>query len=252
MTMYVRFHRGQYVDAVVPSAVGIHPPAAPGDEVWSVSTDINPSKTIEVDEPVQAVDPTTGQPLFNADGTPVYETQTVTNPDGTTSEVVVTTPVSRTVYLWQGQYVDPTQFTMDDIESYCTANGLTFVEVGSIEEARSQKEQELRSAYQETLAAGFTSSADGTQRVYGFDNSPEHTDQQEFEQATLAYSTGNLQFPVEWRTKNGDLVELSETQFKQLIADATSFKQSQLANFRNKIAQVQAATTIDQVNAVTW
>lgn len=75
--MILRFHKGQFVDAVIPSAVGIQPSAAPGDVIWNLPSDINPSKTIEETQNVQAIDPETGQLLFNEDGSPQFETESV-------------------------------------------------------------------------------------------------------------------------------------------------------------------------------
>lgn len=95
--MFIRFNKGKFVDAVVPSAVGIQPSAAPGDVIWSIPSDINPSKTIEENQNIQAADPETGKLLFNEDGTPQFETQTV----------------SVTYTLMQ----NPNIFTQDDIKA---------------------------------------------------------------------------------------------------------------------------------------
>lgn len=111
--MFIRFNKFGYCDAVIPSTVGVQPPAAPRDVIWSLPSDINPSKTIEETHNVQATDPVTGQLLFNEDGTPQWEMETVKNPDGTTSEVIVTQQVPVTYTLMQ----NPTIFTQDDIQS---------------------------------------------------------------------------------------------------------------------------------------
>lgn len=111
--MYIRFHKGQFVDAVTPGPVGVQPVGSPGDIVWSLPSDINPSKTIEENQNVQATDPITGQLLFNEDGTPQWETETVANLDGTSLEVIVTQQVSVTYTLIQ----NPNIFTQDDIKA---------------------------------------------------------------------------------------------------------------------------------------
>jgi len=110
--MFIRFHKGQFVDAVVPSAVGIQPFAAPGDIIWSIPSDINPVKTIEEIQNVQATD-LMGQLLFNKDGTPKWETETIENEDGSITEVVKTQSVPITYTLMQ----NPTVFTQDDIKA---------------------------------------------------------------------------------------------------------------------------------------
>jgi hypothetical protein len=76
-------------------------------------TDVTVSKTIEVSENVQATDPLTGQLLFNADGTPKWETTAVKMPDGTTQEQIVTQQVPVTYSLMQ----NPSIFTPADIQA---------------------------------------------------------------------------------------------------------------------------------------
>lgn len=95
--MMIRFNRFGFVDAVIPTDVGITPLSAPGDIIWNLPSNINPSKTIEETQNIQATDPNTGQLLFNEDGTPQFEAQTV----------------SVTYTLMQ----NPNIFTPDDIET---------------------------------------------------------------------------------------------------------------------------------------
>lgn len=111
--MHIRFHKGQFVDAVIPSAVETQPSTAPGDIIWILPSDVNPSKTIEETQNVQATDPITGQLFFNTDGTPQWEIETVTNQDGSTTEVIQTHQVSVTYSLLQ----NPNIFTQDDIKA---------------------------------------------------------------------------------------------------------------------------------------
>lgn len=89
--MFIRFNKGIYCDAVIPGAVGVQPSIAPGDVIWNLPSDLNPSKTIQ--EERQATDPVTCQLLFNEDGSPQMET------------------VSSTYTLMQ----NPSIFTPDDI-----------------------------------------------------------------------------------------------------------------------------------------
>ncbi len=111
--MIIRFHKGQFVDAVIPTA--LQGPAinrAPGDIVWQLPADINPSKTIQVTENVQAVDPLTGQPLFDSNGLPIWETTIVTDPvTGEQVQQIVTQQVPQTYSLME----NPSIFTQADI-----------------------------------------------------------------------------------------------------------------------------------------
>lgn len=99
--MIIRFHKGQYADAVVPTATqGATTNRAPGDILWELPADINPSKTINVTQNVQDTDPMTGVLLFNSDGTPKWKTTTTTDP---VTKQTVTTIVTQQV---------PTTFTL--------------------------------------------------------------------------------------------------------------------------------------------
>lgn len=246
--MYIRFHKGQFVDAVIPSAIGTQPSISPGDVLWSISGDINPTKTITVTQNVQAVDTTTGQPLVNEDESPQWQTQTVTNPDGTTSEQIVTQQVPEVVYLWKGLLVDSTQFTQNDITQAVTAAGLTSVVVGSIDEAKASKLAELQQAYEDALNGGFKSSADGTGRTYGFTSN----DRSNLEEATDAVLTGAQSFPVPYADIDGNSVPMNQTEWAQFQKDAASFKLEVLTKLRQLKAQALAATTEEAISAVVW
>lgn len=129
--MIIRFHKGQFVDAVIPTAVqGTTKNCAQGDVVWELPADINPSKTINVIEPVQAVDPLTGQPLFNEQGMPIWQVETMTNPDGTTSEIIARQQVPKTYTLIE----NPGIFTPEDIAGVIPAPTLE-QRVGATEKA---------------------------------------------------------------------------------------------------------------------
>src|SRR5690242_17099352 len=111
--MIIRFHKNLYVDCVIPTSVqGATANRAPGDIVWELPADINPSKTITEIENVHAVDPTTGRPLFDESGLTVWETTTTTDP-ATGEEIIqiVTQPVTKTYSLMD----NPGIFTPADI-----------------------------------------------------------------------------------------------------------------------------------------
>lgn len=109
--MIIRFHRGQFVDAVVPTDVNLTLNQAPGDILWQIPADINPSKTVTEKHPKQAVD-STGAPIFNENG-PVYETTTIQNADGTETVQTIYEDVPVTYSLLG----NPNIFTQDDIKA---------------------------------------------------------------------------------------------------------------------------------------
>lgn len=246
--MFIRLHKGIFVDAVIPSAVGTQPSASPGDVVWHLSGDINPSKVIQVTENMQAVDPLTGQPLFNADGSPQWQTTTVTNPDGTTSTVIVTQQVPQTVYLFSGPKVDSTQFMPADIQAALTAANLTYTAAGSLQEAQTMKVASLRASFAAQLAQGFTSSADGTSRTYGFAPS----DEVNYDEQTNLMNAGKATWPTEWADIHGSPVALTQAQYTQLITDAGAFKWQWEGHLRAQAGLVMTATSETAVNAINW
>jgi hypothetical protein len=110
--MYIRFAKGQYVDAVIPTAVEEwEPNAGPDDVIWLIPADINPSKSVPETRNVQARDEVTGQPIFGENGAPVWATVVTEGTDGAKVETVVTEEVMVTYKLRQ----KPSLFTQDDI-----------------------------------------------------------------------------------------------------------------------------------------
>lgn len=111
--MIIRFHKGIFVDAVIPTAVqGAAINRAPGDEIWEIPSDINPGKQITEIENVQATNPETGALLFDENGLPIWKTTTTTDPiTGEEMQTIVTQPVQKT-YTLMG---NPSIFTPADI-----------------------------------------------------------------------------------------------------------------------------------------
>jgi hypothetical protein len=238
--MFIRLHKGQHVDAIIPGAVGVQPSAPPGDIVLSFEQDINPSKTIQVTQNVQDTDPISGQLLFDDNGQPVWKTIEVTNPDGSTTEQVVTQQVPQTITLLS----NPNEFTLADLD----ATEVSYVVVGSLDESKTQKTLELRASYVSTLNGGFKSSADGTEKTYGFAQS----DIDNLNEESSTVNAGIETFPIEWADKDGNPVSLTQTQWTQLETDAKTFKWAQVNHLRQQLAAVETATTTDSVNAIAW
>jgi hypothetical protein len=118
----------------------------------------------------------------------------------------------------------------------------------TLEDIKNVKIAQLRDFFQQTLNAGFQSSADGTPRTYGF--SP--TDQANMSHAANVIALGIAVYPIPYADITGAVVELNEAQFKQLVIDAQNFNLTQVNKLRSLIAQVKQATTVDEVNAVQW
>jgi hypothetical protein len=110
--MYIRFAKGRYVDAIIPSGLEWALNKAPGDIVYEIPEDINPTKTVNETRNVQATDELTGQPIFDDQGAPVWARETATDSiTGEEVETIVTEDVEVTYKMLQ----NPNIFTPDDI-----------------------------------------------------------------------------------------------------------------------------------------
>lgn len=107
---------------------------------------------------------------------------------------------------------------------------------------------ELNDACNQEILAGFTSSALGQPHTYGFD----YEDQQNLNGQLAILMFDNTITSVNWKTKDAGVLTHTRDQFIQVCKDAEAFKRSRIEKFWNLKAQVQQATTEDQINAITW
>lgn len=235
--MFIRIDKNGFVDAVVQTG-GIQPSCPPNDTVIEIQYNINPPKTIQVTQNVQTTDEN-GNLLFDENGQPIWETETIENPDGTTTETIVTQTVNETYYLMD----NPTIFTKSDIDAVCT-----YDIVGSLSHAQTLKKVDLHNSYVASLNSPFTSSADNTSRQYGYSD----TDQKNMNKLAETIDMGIATFPVPYGDVDGNLVMLDQAGFKQLVTDANTHNWNTINQYRQLVGNVMTATTIDEVNAITW
>ncbi|GMA50114.1 hypothetical protein GCM10025857_14710 [Alicyclobacillus contaminans] len=122
-------------------------------------------------------------------------------------------------------------------------------------QAQQAKIAELQQSFQSSLLAGFQSSADGSQRTYGFSQ----TDQQHWDWLrgmVLSAKAGNTaaqnSFPLQVKDTEGNRIKLTVDQADQLCTDAQTFYLNNYMHWDSLEQQVQAATTVDAVNAISW
>ncbi|MDQ7094231.1 hypothetical protein REC12_11585 [Desulfosporosinus sp. PR] len=117
-----------------------------------------------------------------------------------------------------------------------------------LSDVQTSKLAQINDLYNQKLAVGFTSSASGTALTYGY----AATDQMKFMQVALeVLLSPTTAFPVTVHPKNGSSVTLDQTQYNQLVADIAAFAKPLDAQQHSYITQVNACTTVDQVNAIT-
>lgn len=118
----------------------------------------------------------------------------------------------------------------------------------SLEDTKTAKITEINNAYQDALSAGFVSSATGKPLEY--DYTPD--DRQDFQKLTLAMALGIAQFPVPIGLKDNSVVNHTQEQYIQLLRDIQAFEWGLKEKKRILVAEVMAATTVEQVNAIKW
>jgi hypothetical protein len=99
-----------------------------------------------------------------------------------------------------------------------------------------------------TILAGFTSSALGAPHQYDFDEEA----QRNFAGALALMNADSTITSITWKTVDAGPLPHTRDQFIQLCKDGFAFKESQIQKYWNLKAQVQQASSIDQVNAITW
>jgi hypothetical protein len=113
---------------------------------------------------------------------------------------------------------------------------------------QAQKIAQLKSACQQTILAGFTSSCLGAAHQYDFDYQAQMNLTAQY---TMLMNDSTIT-SVMWKTKDAGPLSHTRAQFIQLCKDADNWKWTNVQRYWNLVAQVQAATTEAQINAITW
>lgn len=118
-----------------------------------------------------------------------------------------------------------------------------------LQQAKEVKIEELNSRCNETILAGFTSSALGVANKYDFDYEAQTNlnGQLNFINAGLIASNAI----IKWKA-SGVPQDHTVEQFKTVCVDGFAFKQDNVNKYWTLKAQVQSATTKTEVDAVVW
>jgi hypothetical protein len=114
---------------------------------------------------------------------------------------------------------------------------------------RERKVAELSRKCNETILAGFASSALGSAHTYDFD---------EEAQRNLAGRLGiinanpNYAAVFKWKTVDAGPLDHTKAQFTQVCTDADAFKDAMIAHYWMLKVQVNAAADVGAVNAIAW
>ncbi len=111
---------------------------------------------------------------------------------------------------------------------------------------RSEKLKELKNKSSLAILGNFTSATTG--HIYEFE---EH-DQANFTQQMLLLVSNPAITTVDWKTVDAGVVTHTREQFFAVVGDADSHKRGNMTKFWTKEAQLNSATTLDEINAVKW
>lgn len=121
----------------------------------------------------------------------------------------------------------------------------------TLEQVKAEKIKELGDSCTAAIFEGFTSSALGEPHQYKCDDEA----QRNFAGVSRLFDKGIIT-EIKWTTKDAGPLVHSGEQFNQLYLDAFSFVAQMQDKYRAYKEQVQAATSIDEINdimnSITW
>lgn len=116
----------------------------------------------------------------------------------------------------------------------------------SLEEAKAAKIAFLDNECSQAIYRGFFSVSTGYH--FGFDQE----DQDNFNQMTTLLLLKSDITEIQWKTDDAGVVTLTREQFLKVVEEAAQHKQAQIARYWTLKAQVLAAETKEEVDAVNW
>lgn len=119
---------------------------------------------------------------------------------------------------------------------------------GELTYTKNQKKAQLSASFDATMANGFSSSALGVSHTY-----PSDLQAMIFFNATFNRFNNDSTFTsVNQKTLDAGYLAHTKAQFTQVFNDGHEFGVTQDTKLANLKAQVDAATTVDAINAITW
>lgn len=116
-------------------------------------------------------------------------------------------------------------------------------------DTKAAKIAELDQMCNQTILSGFTSLALGQEYHYPFDEEA----QRNLTGALTLLNADPTLTTVEFKVLDiGKFVDHTRDQFLQVCKDAFAFKSSMIKKYHDLKDQVNAATTVDEVNAIVW
>jgi hypothetical protein len=140
--------------------------------------------------------------------------------------------------------------TLIEEQNITSGNFLIFsdqkIEGTALQNVQEGKIAQIKDLYNQHLEAGFTSSATGTAYIFGYGQ----TDREKFMQLAISVLSNVSTFPVPIPTKDGSIIMHTQAQYQQILADINTFAWGAQNKLHQYTDQVQACTTVDEVNAI--
>ncbi|SIS88185.1 DUF4376 domain-containing protein [Alicyclobacillus vulcanalis] len=178
-------------------------------------------------------------------------------PDGYIQQTTLGSPPS-TVYgtLVELDNSDPNvQQALFNPLAYRYENGqLTYVgyeppaSVTPLEQVQQQQLQLIQQGYNATIEAGFVSNASGQADTYQIDE----TASAKWAGILATVAAGIAPQTITVKDIQGNPVTMTQAQFKQFALDGFNFLNAQEQQLWALEAEINAATTIEEVQAITW
>jgi hypothetical protein len=156
------------------------------------------------------------------------------------------------LYLEDTEYADVAKSPL----MYLIVNGAPVKQTQSVDtptlaEAQASKTVEIQQSYENTLTAGFSSSATGTSYTYAYGQA----NQLKLVKLAIDVIAGYVTFPVPIPTVDGTIVNHTQVEYTQFAKDVSTFEwilQNKLHTYIGPTGSIQTATTVDAVNAISW
>lgn len=124
------------------------------------------------------------------------------------------------------------------------------VPTASLAQVQAAQKQIIEQGYEATLAAGFQSSANGAATTYTYRPVP---DQLNYNKIATNILLGKQAYPFTLTDAGGTSQSFTtQAEFEQLATDAGAFDWAQSNQLMTMNQQIDAATTVDAVNAIQW
>lgn len=137
------------------------------------------------------------------------------------------------------------QQILDDEENVISTEAVSQPEMPP--DPKGVKITELNAACNAEILAGFSSSALGEPNDYDFD----YEAQINLTEMLQAINNDMVTEPIFWKA-SGEPKPHTIAQFKALFADGLEFKNSRIQRYWSLKAQVLAATTQEEIDAIVW